>query len=268
VPDILVDDLAPQVRRITFNRPQALNGFISSMYPEFLGILEKIARDPDARVVVITGAGRGFCSGNDGSVASERNWIPTQEVGRSHGAMYFMRLLNTIGPTIRGMPQPVIAAVNGAAAGLGYSIALACDIAIAAKSAKFVNAFHNAGTGSEIGLSYMLPRAIGMQRAAELLLSGRQVLADEAERIGLVLKTVPDESLMDEVLKIANEMIQCAPLDLWVTKQEMYANQHIGSLADAAMLDLRGTLAVVQSEDYAEKRTARAEKRAPKFKSK
>jgi enoyl-CoA hydratase len=267
MPDLLVDDLAPQVRRITFNRPEALNGFKASMYPELLGILEKIAQDPDARVVVITGAGRGFCSGHDGAAPSERPWVP-EGVGRNHTTMYFMRLLNSIGPAIRNMPQPVIAAVNGAAAGLGYSIALACDIAIAAKSAKFVNAFHNAGTGSEIGLSYLLPRAVGMQRAAELLLTSRAVMAEEAERIGMVLKAVPDDQLMAEVLKIANEMIQCAPLDLWVTKQEMYANQHVGSLEQAAMLDLRGTMGVTQTDDYAEKRTARAEKRAPKFQSK
>jgi len=265
--DILVDDLAPQVRRITFNRPEALNGFKSSMYPELLGILDKIEQDPDARVIVITGAGRGFCSGHDGSAPSPRPWVP-DDVGRSHTTMYFMRLLNSIGPKLRGMPQPVIAAVNGPAAGLGYSIALACDIAIAAKSAKFVNAFHNAGTGSEIGLSYLLPRAVGMQRAAELLLSGRAVMADEAERIGLVLKAVPDEQLMDEVLKIAKDMIANAPLDLWVTKQEMYANQHVGSLEQAAMLDMRGTMAVTLTDDYAEKRAARAEKRAPKFQSK
>ena len=267
MPDILVDDPAPQVKRITFNRPEALNGFKSSMYPELLGILEKIAQDPNTRVVVITGAGRGFCSGHDGLAPSERSWVP-EGVGKVHTTMYFMRLLNSIGPTLRNMPQPVIAAVNGPAAGLGYSIALACDVAIAAKSAKFVNAFHNAGTGSEIGLSYLLPRAVGMQRAAELLLTSRAVMADEAERIGLVLRAVPDEQLMDEVLKIAKEMIANAPLDLWLTKQEMYANQHVGSLEQAAMLDLRGTMGVAPTEDWTEKRVARAEKRAPKFHSK
>ena len=100
------------------------------------------------------------------------------------------------------------------------------------------------------------------------MLCGRAVMADEAERIGLILRAVPDEQLMDECLKIAREMIQCAPLDLWVTKQSMYANQHAGSLEQAALFDLRAVSMVGQTEDWTEKRTARAEKRAPKFKSK
>ena len=267
--DILLDELAPQVARITLNRPQALNGLISSMYPELLSILDKLARDPKVRVVVLTGAGRGFCSGHDGSVPSPAPWAPEDgEVGKPHRTHYFMRLLNSIGPTLRNMPQPVIAAVNGPCAGMGYTMALSCDMIVAAKSAKFVNAFHNAGTGSEGGFSYLLPRAVGMQRAAELMLCGRAVMADEAERIGLILRAVPDDQLMAECLKIANEMIQCAPLDLWLTKQSMYANQHAGSLEQAALFDLRAISTVAPTEDYAEKRVARAERRAPKFKSK
>jgi len=262
--DILVDEPAPEVARITFNRPETLNGFKASMYPEFLGILEKIGQDPKIRVVVITGAGRGFCSGNDGAAPSEKPWVP-EGVGRPHSSLYFMKALNAITPAIRNMPQPVIAAVNGAVAGIGYSIVLACDLAIAAKSAKFVNAFHNAGTGTEVGMSYMLPRAIGTQRAAELLLTARPVLADEAERIGLVLKTVPDEQLMDEALKIAKEMVVNAPLDLWLTKQNMYAGQDAGSLEQAILIETRASMMVGGTEDYAEKRAARAEKRAPKF---
>jgi enoyl-CoA hydratase len=265
--DILVDELAPEVARITFNRPETLNGFRASMYPELLGILEKIGQDPKTRVVVITGAGRGFCSGNDGAAPSERPWVP-ENVGKVHRSLHFMKPLNALGPALRNLPQPVIAAVNGPAAGIGYSLALACDIAIAAKSAKFVNAFHNAGTGSEIGLSYLLPRAVGMQRAAELLLTARPVMAEEAERMGLVLKAVPDDKLMEEVLKIAQEMIQNAPLDLWVTKQNMYANLDAGSLEHAVLLETRASLIANATEDIEEKRAARREKRAPKFHNK
>jgi enoyl-CoA hydratase len=266
MPDILVDEPAPQVQRITFNRPEALNAFKSSMYPELFDILTRIGQDPNARVVVITGAGRGFCSGHDGATPSARPWVP-DGLGKPHTSLHFMGLLNRIGPTLRSLPQPVIAAVNGAAAGLGYSIALACDVAIAAKSAKVVNAFHNAGTGSEIGLSYLLPRAVGMQRAAELLLTARPVGAEEAERIGLVLKAVPDDKLMEEALKLANEMIANAPLDLWLTKQEMYANLHAGSLEQAIMLEHRASIMTGATEDYQEKRAARSEKRAPNFHS-
>ena len=264
--DILVDNLAPAIKRITFNRPEALNGLTWTMYPQLFSILTDLSRDAEARVIVITGAGRGFCSGHDPSSSTERPGVP-EGVGKVHASMYSMGLVNRIGSTIRSMPQPVIAAVNGPAAGLGYAIALACDIAVAAASAKFVNAFHNAGTGSEAGVSYMLPRAVGTQRAAELLLTARPVLADEAERIGLVLKTVPDAELMDEVLRLAGEMMQCAPLDLWLTKRSMYANQHVGSLEQAAMLDHRANMMAGFTEDQAEKRASRLEKRKPQFRN-
>jgi enoyl-CoA hydratase len=249
------------------NRPETLNAFKATMYPEMCDILEKIGRDPGVRVVVITGAGRGFCSGNDGQAVSERPWVPA-DVGKIHSSLHFLKPLNAIGTVLRSLPQPVIAAVNGAVAGVGYSIAMACDLAIAAKSAKFVNAFHNAGTGSEGGLSYLLPRIVGTQRAADILLSGRTVLSDEAERIGLVLKTVPDDQLMEEVLKIAKEMILCAPLDLWMTKQNLYANQNAGSLEQGVAFETRAIMMANQTADADEKRAARREKRAPVFQSK
>jgi enoyl-CoA hydratase len=141
-------------------------------------------------------------------------------------------------------------------------------MAIAAKSAKFVNAFHNAGTGSEIGLSYLLPRAVGAQRAAELLLTARPVLSDEAERIGLVLKAVPDDKLMDAVLEIANNIIANAPLDVWLTKQNLYNNLHAGSLEQAVAFETRAIVMVNHTDDAQEKRNARKDKREPKFSSK
>jgi enoyl-CoA hydratase len=236
------------------------------MYADLFDILAGIARDPEVRVVVITGAGRGFCSGHDGSAGGDRPWVP-DGVGRAHVSMYTMGLLNKIAPTLRAMPQPVIAAVNGAAAGIGYAIALGCDVAVAGSSAKFVNAFHNAGTGSECGVSYMLPRAVGSQRAAELLLTARPVLAEEAERIGLVTRAVPDDQLMDEVLKIAQAMVECTPLDLWLTKQSLYANEGAGSLEQATVLDHRASMIVIGTDDQAEKRAARGERRPPKFHS-
>lgn len=265
--DILVDDLSPGVRRITFNRPQSLNAFTGPMYLELLGILEKVSRDPSARVVVITGAGKGFCAGHDNVTPSAKPWVP-EEVGKIHSTLHFMVPLNRVTTVLRAMPQPVIAAVNGSVAGVGYSMALACDMTIAAKSAKFVNAFHNAGTGSEVGLSYLLPRAVGAQRAAELLLTARPVLADEAERIGLVLKAVPDDKLMEAVLEIANNIIANAPLDVWLTKQNMYNNLHVGSLDQAVAFETRAIAMVNQTEDAQEKRNARKDKREPKFGSK
>jgi enoyl-CoA hydratase len=163
------------------------------------------------------------------------------------------------------MPQPIIAAVNGAAAGIGYALALAADLCIAAQSAKFVNVIHNAGTGAELGLSYMLPRAVGVQRAAELLLTARAVAADEAARIGLALKVVPDEALMSEALALADAIAVNSPIGIWLTKQSLWFNQAAGSLEAAIELENRAVLASQSTADAAEKRTSAREKRKPKF---
>lgn len=264
--NILIDDLAEGVRRITFNRPESLNAFLASMYVELLDALTRIGLDPSVRVVVLTGAGKGFCSGQDNVNPEPTNWAP-QGVSKTHNTLYYMKVLGDVITTIRNLPQPVIAAVNGSAAGIGYTFALACDIAVAGKSAKFVNAFHNAGTGSEGGFSYLLPRAVGAQRAAELLLTARPVAADEAERIGLVLKTVPDDRLMSAVLEIAEAIKLNAPLDVWLTKQNLHGNLNAGSLEYAVAFETRATAMVNATEDAQEKRDARREKRVPKFRS-
>jgi enoyl-CoA hydratase len=264
---LLVDDPAVGVRRITFNRPESLNAFLSSMYAELLQILNDIGNEPAVRVVVLTGAGRGFCSGHDNVSPEPTSWV-SPDVGKTHDTLYYTRVLNAITATIRSLPQPVIAAVNGSTAGIGLTFALACDMIVAAKSAKFVNAFHNAGTGSEAGFSYLLPRAVGVQRAAELLLTARVVLADEAERIGLALKAVPDEQLMPAVLELANAIMVNAPLDIWLTKQNLYQNLGAGSLEQAMSFETRAITMANATQDAQEKRAARREKRAPTFSSK
>jgi enoyl-CoA hydratase len=261
---IEIDEPATGVRRITLNEPERLNAFSYSMYEDLLSILEKLRFDTDARVVIITGAGRGFCSGNFSAQQEEPRWVP-QGIGKSHGPLYFMELLRNIPLTMRRLPQAVIAAVNGPAAGIGYAIALAADLAIAAASAKFVNAIHNAGTGCEGGMSYLLPQAVGSQKAAEILFTMRAVLADEAERIGLVLKTVPDDALIEEVLDLARAIAANAPLDIWLTKQAFHANRSAGSLSAAMDFEIRGTALAGMSEDSAERRRAAFEKRPPSF---
>jgi enoyl-CoA hydratase len=264
--NIVSGDLAPGVRLITLNRPESLNALLPSMYQELIDMLTQIGRDPAVRVVVLTGAGKGFCAGADVSGAEKPTWIPAG-VGKPHFSMHYMSVLSQLVIAIHNLPQPVIAAVNGSAAGFGYTIALACDLIIAAKSAKFVNAFHNAGTGSEGGLSYLLPRAIGTQRAAELLLTARPVTAEEAERIGLVLRCVPDEQLMTAVGELADAIRVNAPLDVWVTKQNMHQNMHAGSLEQAITFDTRATAMAITTEDAQEKRNSRREKREPVFRS-
>ncbi|MCX7865010.1 MAG: enoyl-CoA hydratase-related protein, partial [Novosphingobium sp.] len=142
---------------------------------------------------------------------------------------------------------------------------LASDIAIAAQSAKFVNSIHNAGSGAELGLSYLLPRAVGAQRAAEILLTARPVMADEAARIGMVLKTVPDEELEEACLEVARNIVVNVPMGIWVTKQALWANQHAGSLEQAIEFESRGVFLAQSMEDKAEKQKAFFEKRAPRF---
>jgi enoyl-CoA hydratase len=262
----IVDQPATGVTRVTFNRPDSLNSFISPMYGELLDILAGIARDPAVRVVVLTGAGRGFSAGHDAAASPPADWVP-EGIGKAHNVLHFMGHLAKIPPLIRAMPQVVIAACNGPVAGFGYTIALACDMAIAAKSAKFVNAFHNAGNAAEGGFSYLLNKAVGSQRAAEIMFSPRQVLAEEAERIGLVLRTVPDDKLMDTVLEIARSVMTSTPLDIWTAKQTLHNAQQSPSLEQAIAFETRAIVMINHTADTDEKRAARREKRDPTFHS-
>jgi enoyl-CoA hydratase len=176
-----------------------------------------------------------------------------------------MSVIAAIPVAMRNLPQPVICAVNGTVAGMALAFTLAADITVAAQSAKFVNSIHNSGSGAELGISYMLPRAVGVQRAAEILLTARQVKADEAERIGLVLKTVPDEMLQEACIDIAQNIVVNVPMGIWVTKQALWANQHAGSLEQAIEFETRGVFMAQSMDDKAEKQAAFFEKRQPKF---
>jgi len=261
---VLIDEPAPGVKRLTLNRPEALNAFTFDMYQAFIAALESLRHDPDTRVIVVTGAGRGFCAGHDTRAGGTAAWVKPG-LGRIQSGKYNLAVLGQIPPLMRAMPQPIIAAVNGAAAGIGYAVALAADLCVAGASAKFVNVIHNAGTGTELGMSYMLPRAVGTQRAAEILLTARPVLAEEAERIGLALRVVPDEALMDEALALAEAIAVNSPIGIWLTKEALWRNLEGGGLEAAIDFEARGVLASQATADAAEKRAAAAEKRRPKF---
>lgn len=265
--DFLIDDPIEGVRRITLNRPDAMNSFTNPMYAEFVDILKGIKFDPKTRVVILTGTGKGFCTGQDLRVATPPAWVDP-EVGKAYRTKYIMSVLSSIPTLMRSLPQPIICGVNGTVAGVGYSLALTADLAIAAKSARFINATHNAATGCELGMSYLLPRAVGAQRAAELLLTARAVPSDEAERIGLVLKTVPDEELQNACLELAKAILVNVPLGIWTTKETLYYNQNAGSLEQAMEMETRALFMAQATEDAAEKRKSFFEKRAPKFNSK
>lgn len=266
--DILQQRDDTGVVTLTLNRPEALNAFTHAMYEELIGVLETLRYDAQARVVVLTGAGRAFSAGHDLRAGGPAASWADPELGRAYAHKRSMMSLARIPLLLRSLPQPVIAAVNGAAAGIGFVFTVAADISIAARSAKFVNAIHNAGTGHELGLSWMLPRAIGTQRAAEILLTGRPVLADEAERIGLVLRTVDDEQLLPTAREIADRIISNVPIGVWSTKQSLWINQGVGNLEAACEIEARSVFMAQQTEDAAEKRRSFLEKRKPVFANK
>ena len=261
---ILVDTPVPGVRRITLNRPESGNAFVHDMYDQLLAILDEIRLDLGVRSVILTGAGRAFCTGHD-----LRDAGPDPETALGLQGFYakkqFLARLSRVPQALRTLPQPVIAAINGTVAGIGYALSLSADMAVAAKSAKFVNAIHNAGTGHELGLSYLLPRQIGTQRAAELLLTARPVLSDEAERIGLVLRTVPDTELMDAALEIAHRIAVNVPIGVMMTKQSLWLNQGAGSLEAAMEMEHRAVHISQATADALEKQSAFFEKRDPSY---
>jgi enoyl-CoA hydratase len=234
------------------------------MYRTLLEWFRSVQFDADARVVVLTGAGKGFCSGQDLTAGTPPPWAPPN-VGNQYRDLYAMQEIRELPLAMRGLPQPVIAAINGPVAGIGMMFALAADIAIASRSARFVNAFHNAGIGSEGGVSYLLPRAVGSQRAAELLFTSRVVEADEAADIGLVLETVPDDDLMPRVLELASSIMANSPLDNWLTKQSLHTNLEAQSFARALDLDTRGVVLSRTTQDTAERRAATSERRPPNY---
>jgi enoyl-CoA hydratase len=265
MPDnFLVDEPVEGVRRITINRPEAMNAFTYEMYKELLAMFEQIKYTPSVRVVILTATGRGFCTGHDLRAGGSPDWVP-EGLGKAYQSRLAMNVIAAIPVAMRNLPQPVICGVNGTTAGMALAFPLAADIAVAAQSAKFVNSIHNAGSGAELGLSYLLPRAVGAQRAAEILYTARHILADEAERIGMVLKTVPDEELQEACIEIAQRIVVNVPMGIWVTKQSLWANQNAGSLEQAMEFETRGVFLAQTMEDKAEKQRAFFEKRDPKF---
>src|ERR1700692_651064 len=210
--DVLVDRPRPEVAVVTLNRPERLNALTSEMLTRIYEVLEGLGRDATCRVIIVTGAGRGFWGGGDLRDYPPPDWVPT-DVGPLHSNMYQQKSVAELVPRMRALPQPVIAAVNGPAAGAGYALALGADLRVAASSAVFVDAFVKIGaSGAEMGLSWLLQRIVGATRAAEIVLTGRRVDGDEAARIGLVLETVPDGAVVDAALALADQIIVNTPL--------------------------------------------------------
>ena len=245
------------IARITLNRPEKLNSFTSAMHIELQDAIARINADQSLRVLVLTGAGRGFCAGQDlADVAGKE--------GLGDLVKYFY---SPLVQSIRDLPMPVIAAVNGVAAGAGANLALACDIVIAARSASFVEAFCRLGLIPDTGGTYVLPRLLGSARATGLAMLGDKLSAERAESWGLIWQCVDDDKLVAEVDKLATHFSTAPTLGLVRTKQAFQASS---SNTYAQQLALEGEMMTElgNSHDYHEGVAAFIEKRAPQFQGK
>ncbi|WKG06245.1 enoyl-CoA hydratase [Mycolicibacterium sp. HK-90] len=262
---VLVDRPRPDVALVTLNRPERMNSMAFDVMVPLKAVLEDLRYDNSVRVVVLTGAGRGFSSGADHKSAGS---VPhVAGLTRPTYALRSMEILDDVILALRRLHQPVIAAVNGAAIGGGLCLALACDVRVAADGAYFRAAGINNGlTASELGLSYLLPRAIGSSRAFEIMLTGRDVDAQEAERIGLVSSVVAEESLLDTCYAMADRMAAFSRPGIELTKRTLWSGLDAASLEGHMQAEGLGQLFVrLLTANFEEAVAARAEKRAPAF---
>ncbi len=264
---VLLDRPAPGVALVTLNLPERMNSMSFAVMVPLREVLRDLDRDHEVRAVVLTGAGRGFCSGADQS--GERGRLPdTAGLTRATVALRAMELLDEVVLALRGLHQPVIAAVNGPAIGGGLCLALACDVRVAAQEAYFRAAGINNGlTASELGLSYLLPRAIGSSRAFEIMLTGRDVGAEEAERIGLVSRVVPVAEVVDAAVEVGTRIAGWSRPGVELTKRTLWAGLDAGSLAAHMSTEGLGQLYVrLLTDNFDEAVAARHEGRRPDFK--
>jgi len=261
---VVVESVRPGIAKITLNRPERLNAMNYDLVDGLYGALDELSADRNCRVIVLTGAGRGFCAGldlSDGASPPE-----SRGLGRAQAGMTVQKMIAGLVPKMRSVPQPIIAAVNGAASGGGLALALASDVRVASASARFNVAFIRVGlSGCDIGVSWMLPRLVGASRAFELLLTGRLIEATEADRIGLVTRVVPDGAVVDSALETAELIVGNSPFGVRMTKEVMWSQLEIGSLQ--AGIDLENRTQVLSSftGDLTEAMAAFTEKRAPNF---
>ncbi|MDR7172319.1 enoyl-CoA hydratase [Nocardia kruczakiae] len=262
---VLVEKPRPQIALVTLNRPERMNAMAFDVMIPLRETLESVAADNDVRVVVLTGAGHGFCSGADLQGAGR---VPNVEgLTRTTVARRSMDLLDNVMTTLRRMHQPVIAAINGAAIGGGFCLSMATDIRIASEQAYFRAAGINNGlTSAELGISYLLPRAIGASRAFEIMLSGRDIDAAEAERIGLVSRTVAADKLLDTCYELAERIIGYSRVGTELTKRMLWSGMEAGSLESHMQHEGTAQLYVrLTTENFDEAIRARRDRRTPVY---
>jgi enoyl-CoA hydratase/carnithine racemase len=257
---ILLDTPVEGVLQLTLNRPDRLNSMTATMFDELEVVARLLNDDRDVRVLVITGAGKAFCSGYD---LEEADRLPSLS---ALGMLDLQERAARALSAVRAVPIPVIAAINGPAAGGGLSLSLMADIRIGSPAARFNAAFVRIGlSAGDLGASWLLPRLIGPSAAAELAYTGRMVDAEEAARLGLLNELTGDDDLIERALTMARRICANSPGGIRMSKRALQANMEIPSFAAALELENRGQALLTRCEDMAEALEAFKTKRAPAF---
>ena len=256
----LLESVSNRVATLTLNRPDRLNALSAPMLEGLLEALPRLAADAQVAAVVLTGAGRGFCAGGDvQSMAEGSSQLRLDDaVQRLRARMEVSRLLHTI-------PKPTIAMVNGPAAGAGLALALACDLRVAAESARLITAFAKVGFSGDFGGSYFLSQLVGSGKARELYYLGEPLDAAQALALGLVNTVVPDAELLDATTALAQRLARGPGVALGLMKQNFNAAE-TGTLSELLDLEALHQIQTARTEDHAEAARAFVEKRPPLFK--
>ena len=262
-------EVRDRVATVTLHRPDRLNAWTGRMHAEYRALLDRAGSDPAVRVIVVTGSGRGFCAGADARALEGHVERGSYDAGLGDDVAmpgYGVRPEFDADFAYQfGIPKPIIAAVNGPAAGVGLVLACYCDLRFAARGAKLTTSHGRLGLPAEYGLSWLLPRLIGVTRAADLLLSSRVVLAEEAEQLGLVNRALPPDELLPHTYAYARQLAtEVAPSSLAVTKLQLYRDLH-GDVATSVNDAASRMAEMMRSDDFAEGVAALSEKRPPAF---
>ena len=257
---LVLDEPSPGVVVVTLNRPERYNAMTDTMFDELERVALDLDQEDDLRVVILTGAGKAFCSGYDLADADELPHL---------GALGMLEKQERAARSlfaIRSMRVPVICAVNGPAAGGGFSLALACDIRVASTEVKFNAAFVKIGlTAGDLGVSWLLTRLIGPGHASDICFTGRAVGAEEALRLGLANSVSEPEALLDDAVELAQAIVSNSPGGVQLSKRALQANMEVSSYAAALELENRGQALLTRTADMSEALAAFKERRTPVF---
>lgn len=260
--ELVVTTLAEHVVRVELNRPERRNALTPTLLARLNALLDEISADSTVRAVVLTGAGQGFCSGFDLDeiAATQDAGLPELLRRQESWASTVQRLID--------LPIPVVAAVNGAAVGAGMSLALAADMRVVTARTRFGAAFVRIGlSGADLGLSWTLPRTVGMGLAAEIMMTGRLVDGEEAHRIGLANRICEEHELLDRALELANAVTANSPFGVALTKRALHSGVDAPSPAAAIEVENRNQILASRTDDMAEALLARSASRAPRFRN-